>query len=46
MIGRISRKKIRSVFQMTYKQALEKGTKLLEAERIIDAKIDAWYINT
>lgn len=29
---------------MTYKQALEKGTKLLEAERIIDAKIDAWYL--
>ena len=29
---------------MTYKQALEKGIKLLEAERIIDARIDAWYL--
>lgn len=29
---------------MTYKQALEKGIKILEAERIIDARIDAWYL--
>ena len=29
---------------MTYKQALEKGIKILETERIIDARIDAWYL--
>ncbi len=29
---------------MTFKQALEKGIKLLETEKIIDAKIDAWYL--
>ena len=29
---------------MTYKQALEKGIKILESERIPDARIDAWYL--
>lgn len=29
---------------MTYKQALEKGILLLEAEKIPDARIDAWYL--
>ncbi|SFH90309.1 release factor glutamine methyltransferase [Pseudobutyrivibrio sp. OR37] len=29
---------------MTFKQALEKGIKLLETEKIVDAKIDAWYL--
>ena len=29
---------------MTYKQALDKGIKILESEHIIDAKLDAWYL--
>lgn len=29
---------------MTYKEALEKGTLLLESEKIADAKIDAWLL--
>lgn len=29
---------------MTFKQALDKGIRLLEAEKIPDAKLDAWYL--
>ena len=29
---------------MTFKQALEKGIKILESEKIPDARLDAWYL--
>ncbi len=29
---------------MTFKQALDKGILLLESEKIVDARIDAWYL--
>ena len=29
---------------MTYREALETGTKALEKEKITDAKLDAWYL--
>ena len=29
---------------MTYREALETGTKELEKEEITDAKLDAWYL--
>lgn len=29
---------------MTYREAIETGTKILETEHIADAKIDAWYL--
>ncbi len=29
---------------MTFKQALDKGIQILESEKILDAKLDAWYL--
>ena len=29
---------------MTYREAIETGTRILQKENIADAKIDAWYL--